>query len=111
MIDGFYRVAFTGHYGSGFGLLVMREGVIAGADIAGATYDGTYELQGDAVNLNVTMRAPAGITPVQTGIPLASPAEIAISTSIAENFANGQPALVETPLGTVNVAFVKIREL
>jgi hypothetical protein len=41
-MDGFFRIAFTGAAGSGFGMLVLRGGVIVGADVGGAMYDGSY---------------------------------------------------------------------
>lgn len=112
MVDGFYRIAFTGTHGSGFGLIVLREGVVAGADVAGATYDGAYELNSsqDGLDLRVTMRAPAGITPVRTGVPLSTPTDISIAANLPVDLANGEPVLIETPLGRVNVAFLKIRD-
>jgi hypothetical protein len=59
-------------------MLVFRAGAIAGADVAGATYDGTYKENSETgkITVEVTMAAPAGITPVQTGIPLAAPMSI-----------------------------------
>ena len=39
-MDGFFRIAFTGTTGSGFGVLVLHDGVIVGADVAGAIFDG-----------------------------------------------------------------------
>lgn len=110
MVDGFYRVAFTGNYGSGFGLLVLRDGKVAGADISGSICDGTYGLNGPVLTISIIMRAPAGITPVQTGVPTSSPSEMPISVSVPTDFGDGRPVLVETPLGKVNVAFVKIRD-
>ena len=71
MIDGFFRIAFTGAAGSGFGILALRDGSIAGADVGGAIYDGTYSENAATaeVDIKVTMAAPAGVTPVQTGVP------------------------------------------
>ncbi len=65
MVDGFYRIVFTGAHGSGFGILVLRDGYVAGADVGGALYDGQYKLNesGDHLVIDVTMRAPAGIVP------------------------------------------------
>ena len=38
MMAGFFRIAFTGTAGSGFGVLVLRDGSIAGADAARQSY-------------------------------------------------------------------------
>jgi len=67
-----FSITFTGAAGSGFGMLVLHRGVIAGADIAGATYDGSYTENSatQALDFQITMNVPAGATPVQTGIAL-----------------------------------------
>jgi hypothetical protein len=112
-MDGFFRIAFTGTAGSGFGILVLHNGVIGGADVGGAIYDGSYTENPTTRELDfvVTMNAPAGITPVQTGIPLAAPLSIPITGSLGqENISSEIPTLFETPLGPVNVLFKKIRD-
>jgi hypothetical protein len=113
MIDAFFRIAYTGSAGSGFGMLVFRAGAIAGADVAGSTYDGTYREDPETgkISVEVTMAAPAGITPVQTGIPLASPMRIPISITLTQaDLTSEEPTLLVTPLGPVNVIFSKIRD-
>lgn len=113
MTDGFYRIAYTGTAGSGFGILVFHLGKIAGADVVGATYYGTYTENETtrAVDYHVTMAAPAGIVPVQTGIPLAAPATIPISGRFSpEDIETGKPFLLQTPLGPVNIIFSKISD-
>jgi len=114
MIEGFYRITFTGTSGSGFGLLVFHSGVIAGADVAGAMFDGTYseEPTSHAIDFHVTMNAPAGVTPVQTGVPLVAPLSLPISGSfLTSDIDSDTPTLLQTPLGPVNVLFKKIRDL
>ncbi|MGC2659930.1 MAG: hypothetical protein WA324_18385 [Bryobacteraceae bacterium] len=114
MIDGFYRIAFTGTAGSGFGLLAFQSGVIAGADTAGGIFDGSYTAQPDtgAIDFRINMNLPAGITPVQTGIPLAAPLTMPISGSIQVSDIDGDtPTLLQTPLGPVNALFKKVRDL
>lgn len=114
MIDGFFRMAYTGTAGSGFGLLVLRNGSIAGADVAGGTYDGTYienSNTGD-IDLRVIMSAPAGITPVQTGVPLTAPMSLPITATLAPaDTVNEKIILLQTPLGPVNVIFKKLRDI
>ena len=42
MTEGIYAMYFTGHIESGHGLLMLKTGIIAGADAAGGIYDGSY---------------------------------------------------------------------
>jgi hypothetical protein len=114
MMDGFFRIAYTGAAGSGFGVLVFRNGNIAGADVAGGTYDGTYTENPttQVISLQVTLAVPAGISLVQTGVPLAAPIALPITVTLAPaDTAGEKPILVQTPLGPVNVLFKKIRDL
>lgn len=113
-MDGFFRIAFTGTAGSGFGMLVLRNGVIVGADVTGATYDGSYtdNSASQTLDFQILMNAPAGITPVQTGIALTEPMiNMPISGAIPlGNIASETPTLLQTPLGLVNVVFKKLRD-
>jgi hypothetical protein len=117
MIDGFYSIAFTGVAGSGFGILVFRRGAVVGADAAGATYDWTFRTNEDGtIGVEVVMKAPAGLRPVQTGVPLANPVEMAISgslpgTSELLDATTSAPRQITTPLGPINIVFRKIRDL
>jgi hypothetical protein len=114
MMEGFFRIAYTGTAGSGFGMLVLSAGNIAGADMAGATYDGTYaELpESHALDFKVKMLAPAGITPVQTGIPLPADTTLSINAILPHaDIVAERPILMQTSLGPVNVVFSKVRDL
>ena len=113
MIDGYYRITFTGRAGSGLGLLAFHAGVVAGADAMGSLFNGTYteDPQSGELEFHVTMNAPAGITPVQTGIALAAPLALPMSGKIAgRDLDNDMPKLLDTPIGPVNVLFTKIRD-
>ena len=113
MTEGFFRIAFTGATGSGLGIFVLHNGSVVGADTGGAIYEGSYRENGDAQTLEfvITMSMPAGVTPVQTGIPLATPVSVPISASfLQDEIGSGKPTLVQTPLGGVNVLFTKIRD-
>jgi hypothetical protein len=114
MIEGIYRITFTGTAGSGFGMLVFHLGAIAGADVAGSIYDGSYSVGAAAqtIDFQLVMNAPAGVTPVQTGTPLASPLSLPINGSLTQNDLDGDaPTLLQTPLGPVNVLLTKIRDI
>jgi hypothetical protein len=114
MINGFFRMAYTGNTGSGFGIIVLHDGNIAGADVAGGTYDGSYtENPGTGeISLKVILAMPAGLAPVQTGIPLTAPASVPINATLLQADINAEkPILIQTQIGPVNVIFKKIRDL
>lgn len=113
-MEGFFRIAFTGNAGSGFGVVVLCGGTVAGADVAGTIYDGVYTenpATGElGVQVNVT--APAGVTPVQTGVPLTESVTYPIDATLTSaDIANETPVLLRTPLGPVNAIFKKLRDL
>ena len=111
--NGFFRIAFTGATGSGLGLLVLHNGSVVGADTGGGIYDGSYTENPDtqALEFRITMSMPAGGMSVQTGIPLATPISVSISTSLQQNeIGSSKPKLVQTPIGPVNVLFAKLRD-
>jgi hypothetical protein len=114
MIEGFFRIAFTGTAGSGFGVLVLRNGSVAGADVGGVIYDGTYTENPSTgeISIKLDMIAPAGASLVQTGIPLTTPKSVPITAIIDKaNMNSDKPTLLQTPLGPVNVVFKKIRDI
>jgi hypothetical protein len=113
MFGGFFRIAFTGAHGNGLGVLALHEGSVVGADVGGATYDGSYTENPDARKLEfaITMSMPAGVAPVQTGITLATPVSVSITASLLQDDIGGEkPSLIQTPLGPVNVLLKKIRD-
>ena len=112
MTDGFFSIAFTGSAGSGFGVVLLYDGLVAGADVAGASYDGEYRENptNHTLDFRITMRAPAGLTPVQTGVPLLTPLDLPITASFPDDLGAGHPMLLETKLGPVNIVFRKIRD-
>jgi hypothetical protein len=112
-LEGFYQIAFTGQAGSGFGMLIFREGLVIGADVTGTLFDGSYDRTDvGTVAFNITMAAPAGVAPVQTGVPLPGPASIPIVGELAADaLLRSQPILIQTMLGPVNIAFKRLRGL
>ena len=113
MIDGIFRLAYTGTEGTGFGLLVLLNGSIVGADVSGGLYDGTYseDLQTGKVRFSLNVAAPAGVPLVQTGVAPTSPVNIPITAYLdRDDLSSEKPILIKTHLGPVNVLFTKIRD-
>ncbi len=40
MLNGFYSVYYTGGTGSGFGVIVLKDGIVTGVDVSGGLFDG-----------------------------------------------------------------------
>ncbi len=111
-MEGFYAIYYTGRFGSGFGVLVLKEGIITGADAAGGFYDGEYSTDEGTKNLKGTikMTVPPGV-PLVTGIP-AGQQSYTLEFPISAPLDSIEQKLlrVETPTGPVNVNLKKIRD-
>ncbi len=110
-MEGIYTMYFTGHLGSGQGLFLLKGGVVAGADAAGGTFDGSYKQEGGFLNGVVRMTVPAGGTLVTGAVAGQSPLTFDIPLQLPENFANGQTIALNTPTGPINIIFKKLRDI
>lgn len=110
-MEGFYAVYYTGVAGFGHAVLVIKDGIVTGADETGGVYDGKFKVNDvGGVSIEVTLTVPAGTTLV-TGQTLPTPYSQTINAELSANFASGQPVPVMTPLGPVNAIFKKLRSL
>jgi hypothetical protein len=111
-MEGIYAMYFTGSVGSGHGLLLLKGGVLAGADAAGGIYDGSYTQESEgSLNANVRLTMPAGAALVTGATAGALPMQFDIPVRLPPNFANGQAVPLMTPTGPINIIFKKLREL
>lgn len=110
-MEGFYAVYYTGVAGFGHAVLVIKDGIVTGADVTGGVYDGTVKL-GDPsrVSIEATLTVPAGTTLV-TGQTFPSQYSQTIKAQLPKDFASGYTVPIETPLGPVNAIFKKLRGL
>jgi len=111
MLDGFYAVFYTGKVSSGFAMIVLRNGIVAGADVGGGLYDGKYTVNAAKQTVEGTMRltTPAGVSLV-TGAPASqqvSTQEFPLSLPVE---LNEQTVQIQTPTGPVNLKFKRIRD-
>lgn len=94
-------------------MLTLRGGTIAGADVSGVLYDGTYaedSTTGD-LDIKMNMRVPAGVALVQTGASLTAESTFPINAKLPRvAMDNEVPILLKTPLGPVNLVLRKIRD-
>lgn len=67
MTDGIYTMTFRGKADWGMGMLVFRQGIIAGADSGGVVYDGTYSNDGTNLLVQAKMTVPPGASATNDG--------------------------------------------
>jgi hypothetical protein len=111
-VNGIYALTFRGASGVGMGLLELRNGIAAGADATGATYDGTYEETEQDIRLDLSMTVPAGVALVQGTLPRPMQYSVPFHATIPKTaIETSAPILVELPPGPVNVIVRRLRTL
>lgn len=111
-MNGIYAIFYTGSTGSGHAIIVMKNGILAGADAIGGILDGTYADSGDGyLEVAVSYTAPPG-TSLVTGVIAGQRSLLQeINTRLPQSFSNGKPVLVQTPTGPINVIFKRLRDI
>lgn len=111
MIDGIYTVYMTGTAGQTMAMFVFRDGVIAGADLIGLSFDGEYEVNENTAVGSVHYRMPANSISI-TGAQFDQPSEtISVPISLPTKLDAEATYRIETPIGPVNAKFIKTKEL
>ena len=112
MLDGIYSLTFRGAVDWGMGMIILRKGLVTGADVGGVHYDGSYRDSDSNVELDITMTVPPGATLVH-GTPARPNAyKVPFRATIPKTAIDtNQPVLLELPQGPVNVIFRRLREL
>jgi len=110
-MNGIYAIYFTGAFGSGHGVLLLRNGAIAGADASGVLYDGSYRVEGNGEILrgSVRMMVPPGAGLVTGAAAGSEPLSFDIPLALPTHLGNGRPLLLQTPTGPVNIIFKRLR--
>jgi hypothetical protein len=67
MLEGMYRLDFSGSAGFGVAALVIKDGTVFGSDVSGVLYDGHYEPTGTPgeVTVTLTLTVPPRVALVQ----------------------------------------------
>jgi hypothetical protein len=111
-VDGIYAMNFRGAVGWGMGLLELRHGIVAGADVLGVTYDGTYSETEQEIRLDLRLTIPPGVSLVQGTAPRPIEYSVPFQATIPKNaIATSEPILVDLPPGPVNVIVRRLRGL
>ncbi|NMJ43460.1 hypothetical protein GWK16_19590 [Roseomonas sp. JC162] len=110
--DGFYAGYFTSKVGQGFSLLLLTNGILAGVDVAGVTYDGSFQY--DPVDggypFDVIIRAPANIHLVQGRETGPEGLTYGAKFSLPVDFLSRSYVTIPTAQGPVNARLVKLRD-
>lgn len=110
-MEGIYAIYFTGVAGSGSGVVVLKNGIIAGADVAGGTYDGSYRELGDGTADGlVRLTLPPGAQLVTGATAGSEPMVFEIPLKLPANLGNGTPLGLSTPTGPINIIFKRLRD-
>ncbi len=112
MVAGFYAVYYTGVTGSGIVVLALYNGIIAGADMTGGRYDGTYAESSTPGSYDATIRMsfPPGTSLVTGALAGPQPFFMDVNLTLPANLGGEQPVRIETPTGPVNAIFRKLRD-
>ncbi len=110
---GFYKLTYGGSTGSGFGMLALWRGGVAGIDEAGVEYEGEYgeDLVTGAVQLRVTAKVPANVALVLGTPPKPEAWSFVVEALLPPGFATGAPVKLRTKFGSVNISFSLLRAL
>lgn len=106
-IDGIYTAYLVGVAGQGMAMFVFHDGKIAGADVAGLVFSGSYtETKGRVVG-QVIYSMPAGSVSI-TGASFEKPSdEIIVPIDLPTDLDPKETYRINTPIGPLNARFVK----
>ena len=111
MSRSLYAGYMTASSGSSMGLFYLGDGILAGVDISGMKYDGTYELQLDGSYKGSLKYMIPSNTTVITGQSATEDTQVVMPLILPAEFWDGKVVRIETPLGLVNGRFEKIKDL
>lgn len=109
--EGFYSAYFSGKESNGFAVFVFTAGRIVGADPLGVLFNGHYrpKQDGTGYDANVRVAVPKGGTTIQGVSSGPDGFTYEANVELPSDFAQRQFLELTTPLGRVNVRFVRLR--
>ena len=109
-MDGIYAMFYTGTVGSGHAIVILRNGVLAGADALGGIYDGSFELLADgSLDVDVSLRFPPGTLLVSGDTVGPNGLNEDFKCNLPSDLGGGDPLLLHMPFGPVNFLFQRLR--
>ena len=111
-LSGIYAGYMAAAGGQGMALFVFNSGVIAGADMGGVQFDGSYRTNDDGTFTGtVDVKIPAGVTVIQGVTAPPAGLQYQVPLSMPADFISQPYFELTTPLGRVNVRLQKLRDL
>lgn len=111
-IDGIYAAYLSGKAGSGFAMLLFKDGKIAGADALGITFDGSFEVESNRETvLRVSVKSPPNVPLIQGGMTGPEGDAYEMLARLPANFASEEFVRIETRYGPLNARLTKLRDL
>ena len=111
--EGMYSIDYQGVAGSGSGMIVLKDGTVAGADPNGGKYDGTYQLDPltRSLNIKANVTIPPGGVAVNGVAAGNQPITFPVAATIPAGHVGGYAHTVHTPHGNIRVVLTKVRDL
>lgn len=108
-----YLAYFTGVSGSSLGLFLMKDGIIAGADLGGWKYDGRFTIDeaSSCLDGDVEFTVPPGQISITGAVAGDEPLRISVPLHLPLDLARDEFHRIETPAGPINVRFELIRSI
>jgi hypothetical protein len=111
-LDGFYAAYLSAKGGQGLALLIFREGLIVGVDVAGVSFDGRYSETADGVvSISLLVKTPPNVALIQGGTSGPEGLETQLAFQMPRDFTSQPFVRVEGPRGPINTKLVRLRGL
>jgi hypothetical protein len=108
---GFFKMDYSGANSAGSGAIAFIDGKVAGIDVGGGIYDGSYsEAQPGVLSGKVNVSFPEGGTLV-TGQIAPRGSAISVPFRVANSEIEGHTIQLQTPTGPVAVKLTKVSSL
>lgn len=113
IMNGYYVGYFTGATGTSLGMFIFKDGIIAGADIGGGMYDGSYQITDDGRHIEGTIAfgMPVGTQSITGATAASEPITIDIPIKLPTKISRNDVHTIMTPLGAINAKFDKVRDV
>lgn len=108
---GIYSLYLAGSAGNGFGLIMLKGGIITGSDSTGTLFDGNYTMLESMYIGSIVVKVPAGGNIIQGTTVPPQGLIYQVDFRLPESFEQLPYVRLPTPYGDINVKFVKLRAM
>ena len=112
IFDGIYIAYMTGALGSSLGMYVFKDGKLAGGDVGGGKYRGTYRMNATTSQADclIEFLGLPGVPTIGGSIFPANAEPVQVPISLPIEIDPNEIFKFETPLGTINVKLEKMQK-